>query len=82
VAHVVALAGVELVALFDDGAAFGFGDRGAVDVAQLVGRPSRMQVAMRVTSMVARWQIAESWWRSPAISRWYFAAEWGSTLRA
>ena len=35
----VASAGIELVALFDDGAAFGFGDRGAVDVAQLVGRP-------------------------------------------
>ena len=79
----VAPAGIELVALFDDGAAFGFGDRGAVDVAQLVGLvPLRMQVAMRVTSMVARWQIAESWWRSPAMSRWYFAAICGSTLRA
>ena len=40
------------------------------------------QVAMRVSSMVAMWQIAESWWRSVCMSRLYLAASWGSILRA
>lgn len=42
----------------------------------------RQQVAIRVSRMVAMWQIAESWCRSVAKNRLYFAANWGSVLRA
>ena len=53
----------------------------AVGVAQLrSAAPVRQQVAMRVSRMVAMWQIAESWWRSVCMSRLYFAAELGVDL--